>query len=87
MSIPPCSRDPTLTRRSQYGRSEEIVGKWFAKTGKRNDIFLATKFGYLKGHGTDVKGIDSSGEYAKKACAESLKALQTDWIDLCKRVR
>lgn len=70
-------------QRSQYGRSEEIAGKWFAKTGKRNDIFLATKFGYTKDHNGTVIGVDSSGEYAKKACAESLKALQTDWIDLC----
>lgn len=26
-----------------YGDSEELVGKWFKRTGKRNDIFLATK--------------------------------------------
>lgn len=28
--------------------------------------------------------VDSSYEYTKKACDESLKALQTDCIDLCK---
>ncbi|KAJ7119573.1 NADP-dependent oxidoreductase domain-containing protein [Mycena epipterygia] len=28
-----------------YGDSEELLGKWFNRTGKRSDIFLATKFG------------------------------------------
>ncbi|KAJ6497580.1 NADP-dependent oxidoreductase domain-containing protein [Mycena sanguinolenta] len=28
-----------------YGDSEELIGKWFKRTGKRNDIVLATKFG------------------------------------------
>ncbi|EPQ58492.1 Aldo/keto reductase [Gloeophyllum trabeum ATCC 11539] len=28
-----------------YGDSEELIGKWFSKTGKRKEIFLATKFG------------------------------------------
>lgn len=28
-----------------YGDNEDLIGKWFKKTGKRKDIFLATKFG------------------------------------------
>ncbi|PFH44832.1 hypothetical protein AMATHDRAFT_10675 [Amanita thiersii Skay4041] len=28
-----------------YGDSEDLVGKWFKRTGKRDEIFLATKFG------------------------------------------
>lgn len=28
-----------------YGDSEELLGKWFKRTGKRDEIFLATKFG------------------------------------------
>lgn len=27
-----------------YGDSEELVGRWFERTGKRDDIFLSTKF-------------------------------------------
>lgn len=27
-----------------YQDSEDLVGKWFARTGKRNEIFLSTKF-------------------------------------------
>jgi aryl-alcohol dehydrogenase-like predicted oxidoreductase len=26
-----------------YGDSEDLIGKWFKRTGKRDDIFLATK--------------------------------------------
>lgn len=28
-----------------YADSEDLIGKWFKRTGKRNEIFLATKFG------------------------------------------
>lgn len=31
---------------SLYGNSEEILGRWFKQTGKRDQIFLASKFGY-----------------------------------------
>lgn len=66
---------------SLYGDSEELLGKWFKRTGKRGDIFLATKFGFVKGGKYEV---DSSAEYCKKACDESLRALSVDYIDLCK---
>jgi aryl-alcohol dehydrogenase-like predicted oxidoreductase len=68
---------------SLYGDSEELIGKWFKRTGKRNDIFLATKFGFLKDSGS-AYAVDSSAEYCKKACAESLRHLDVDYIDLCK---
>ncbi|KAI9049665.1 hypothetical protein LZ554_006690 [Drepanopeziza brunnea f. sp. 'monogermtubi'] len=73
-----------------YGDSEELVGKWFAKTGKRNDIFLATKFANkIVGSGHEMKrSIDSSPEYCKQACEKSLKRLGVETIDLyyCHRV-
>jgi aryl-alcohol dehydrogenase-like predicted oxidoreductase len=31
------------------GESETIIGKWFAKTGKRKDVILATKVGMEMG--------------------------------------
>ncbi|KAH9206999.1 NADP-dependent oxidoreductase domain-containing protein [Leptodontidium sp. 2 PMI_412] len=34
-----------------YGDGEELIGKWFKRTGKRDEIFLATKFGFAKGAG------------------------------------
>ena len=58
------------------------MGKWFKRTGKRDQIFLATKFGFVKGSKTFE--TDSSVEYTKKACEESLRRLGVDSIDLCK---
>jgi aryl-alcohol dehydrogenase-like predicted oxidoreductase len=63
-----------------YGDSEELVGRWFKRTGKRSEIFLASKFGFVKGSKT--LELDSSAEYCKKACAESLRILDIDYIDL-----
>jgi aryl-alcohol dehydrogenase-like predicted oxidoreductase len=70
-----------------YGDSEDLLGKWFAKSGKRNDIFLATKFAIVaKPDGQ--RGVRSDPEYVKEACARSLKRLGIDKIDLyyCHRV-
>jgi aryl-alcohol dehydrogenase-like predicted oxidoreductase len=61
-----------------YGDNEELLGKWFRLTGKREEIFLATKFGILPGN-----KIDSSAENCKKSCEESLKKLGVESIDLC----
>ncbi|GAA6179311.1 MULTISPECIES: aldo/keto reductase [unclassified Shimia] len=63
------------------GRTEEILGTWFAKTGRRKDWILATKHG-----GTGVKyirdGADISSQTVSGAVEGSLKRLQTDHIDL-----
>ena len=65
-----------------YGDNEKLLGEWFRRTGERDKIFLSTKFGFIKG---DPKySVNSSGEYCKKACAESLRILGIDSIDLCK---
>jgi aryl-alcohol dehydrogenase-like predicted oxidoreductase len=63
-----------------YGDGEELLGKWFKKSGKREKIFLATKFAFVKGSGKFA--VDSSAAHCKKACAESLEILGTDYIDL-----
>ncbi|KAF7351048.1 Alginate-lyase domain-containing protein [Mycena sanguinolenta] len=59
-----------------YGDSEELIGKWFKRTGKRNDIVLATKFGV---HATGVRGDPA---FVKEQCATSLARLGVDSIDL-----
>lgn len=64
-----------------YGDNEELLGKWFRRTGKRDQIFLATKFGFVQGG--KPHEINSSAEYCKKACEASLKRLGVDSIDLC----
>ena len=60
------------------------MGKWFKRTGKRDQILLATKFGFVKG-GRPLEA-DSSYAYCKKACYQSLKALGIDTIDLCEYI-
>lgn len=67
-----------------YGDSEVLLGKWFKRTGKRNDIFLATKFGYVLDPSAAAKGFPLSGspEFTLKALDESLRKLGVDHIDL-----
>lgn len=64
-----------------YGDSEELLGKWFQRTGKRNEIFLATKFG---NHVTPEGGreIRNEPEYIRQSVQKSLERLKTDYIDL-----
>src|SRR5258707_9376687 len=60
------------------GESEEIVGK--ALKGRRDDIVLATKV-----HGTmgdDPNEFGNSRRWIVKEVDNSLRRLQTDWIDL-----
>jgi len=61
-----------------YGDSEDLVGKWFKKSGKRNQIFLATKFGFTQ-PGYIING---KPEYVKSAAEKSLKRLGVETIDL-----
>jgi aryl-alcohol dehydrogenase-like predicted oxidoreductase len=60
------------------GESEAIIGKWFKARGNRGKVILATKVGMAMGEGK--KGL--SRDYIRQAVEESLKRLQTDYIDL-----
>ncbi|EJC99948.1 Aldo/keto reductase [Fomitiporia mediterranea MF3/22] len=66
-----------------YGDCELTLAKWFAETGRRSEIFLATKFG-----ATDPESKFGGGKpistptYIKYALERSLKRLGTDYIDL-----
>jgi 1-deoxyxylulose-5-phosphate synthase len=60
------------------GRSEEVVGK--ALKGRRDKIFLATKAHGKTGDGPNDEGL--SRLHLMKAVDESLRRLQTDYIDL-----
>ncbi|THH13715.1 hypothetical protein EW146_g6538 [Bondarzewia mesenterica] len=62
-----------------YADSEDLIGKWFKRTGKRDEIFLATKFGFGPPSG---KMIDGDPAYARAAIEKSLKRLGTDHVDL-----
>jgi len=60
------------------GESEMIIGKWFAKSGRRKDVVLATKVGMDMGDGR--KGLKPA--YIRQAVEDSLRRLQTDYIDV-----
>jgi aryl-alcohol dehydrogenase-like predicted oxidoreductase len=62
----------------QGGESETILGKWFAQSGKRDKVVLATKVGFKMGDGT--QGLKK--DYILRSVEDSLKRLQTDVIDL-----
>ncbi len=65
-----------------YGDSEDLLGRWFKRTGKRHEIFLATKFGNYTDPETGVRSAKNDPEYARQACDRSLKRLGIDQIDL-----
>ncbi len=60
------------------GESETILGKWFAQSGKRDRVILATKVGMEMGE--SKKGL--SPAYIRESVDASLARLQTDYIDL-----
>ncbi|CAD0001228.1 aldo/keto reductase [Flavobacterium salmonis] len=70
-------------REETYGSTEKIIGTWFKKTGNRDKVILASKiagpnpnFGYMR------ENLDFSPASIKYALENSLKRLQTDYIDL-----
>ena len=60
------------------GESETIIGKWTKQRNNRDKVIIATKAGMIDAKG----GIDISKKHNLKAAEDSLKRLQTDYIDL-----
>src|SRR5262245_54118460 len=61
--------------------NEDLVGR--AIRGRRDQVFLATKFGIVRDpNDTSVRGVDGRPEYARKAIEGSLKRLGVETIDL-----
>ncbi|MEZ4861992.1 MAG: aldo/keto reductase [Caldilineaceae bacterium] len=71
---------------NRYGRdislgfTEEIIGRWLAQGGRREQIVLATKVYGAMGEGVNDRGV--SAYHIRQACEDSLRRLQTDHIDL-----
>ena len=64
-----------------YGRTEEVIGSWIGRSGRRDDIVLASKVG---GGGTRWirGGAPADRANIRAAIDGSLKRLRTDHIDL-----
>jgi len=60
------------------GESETIIGNWLKTSGKRDKVIIATKVGMDMGG--ENKGL--SKRHIFKSVEDSLKRLQTDYIDL-----
>jgi aryl-alcohol dehydrogenase-like predicted oxidoreductase len=80
---------------SHGGESEALIGRWFARTGRRDDVFLATKGSGLIDD-LDAVWVDggpdwtaarqhfdgAGGDNLRRSVDDSLRRLQTDRIDL-----
>ncbi|KAI9751369.1 MAG: hypothetical protein M4579_006110 [Chaenotheca gracillima] len=64
-----------------YNDNEDLLGKWFQRTGKRDEIFLATKFANRVRDGS-IREVINDPEYVKESCDKSLKRLGVSHIDL-----
>jgi aryl-alcohol dehydrogenase-like predicted oxidoreductase len=62
-----------------WGHNEEVVGR--AIKGRRDEVFLVTKFGQIRREGGQ-NGVDGSPAYVQQACEASLKRLGVEVIDL-----
>ncbi len=62
------------------GRNEDLVGR--ALKGRRDKVFLATKFGNIRGPNGERGGVNGHPDYVPVACEASLKRLGVDVIDL-----
>lgn len=70
-------------RQETYGSTEKILGSWFKKSGKREEIVLASKIAGPNPNFTYMREKnDFSPASVKYALDNSLQRLQTDYIDL-----
>src|SRR5438067_3492196 len=71
-----------LDTADMYGpfTNERLVGRAIA--GRRDEVALATKFGFLRGPNGERLGIRGDADYVREACEASLERLGVDRIDL-----
>ena len=74
---------PVPPRAETQGRTEQYLGNWLARRGRRDDLVIASK---VAGPGNGLSylrnGPRLTRDHVRQACEASLKRLQTDYIDL-----
>ena len=74
---------PIAAREATLGKTERYIGTWLKKSGKRDQLVIATKIsGPNRGMGYIRNPLDFSKKSIHQAVDLSLKNLQTDYIDL-----
>ncbi|GGG93410.1 oxidoreductase [Polaribacter pacificus] len=69
-------------RPETYGSTEKIIGTWLKKTKKRDQVVLASKISGPSAHTAHIRSDGFSKRALNEALENSLKRLQTDYIDL-----
>ena len=71
-----------LDTADMYGpfKNEELVGR--AIRDRRDRVFLATKFGNVRGPAGEFLGVRGDPDYVRSACEASLRRLGVETIDL-----
>jgi aryl-alcohol dehydrogenase-like predicted oxidoreductase len=74
------------------GESESLLGRWFTRRGRRDDVFLATKGGAMVDDPDGLRGVDwgvvetrfegAGADTLRVALDDSLRRLRTDHVDL-----
>lgn len=74
---------PVPPKAETQGLTEQYLGNWLARRGRRDDLVIASK---VAGPGNGLtylrNGPRLTREHIREACDASLKRLQTDYIDL-----
>lgn len=73
---------PVPATAERYGKTSEIIGKWFKKTGNRDKIILASKIAGPGDYTAHIRTTGFSKEALNEAVNSELKRLQTDYLDL-----
>ena len=73
---------PVPATADTYAETERIIGNWFTKTGNRNKVVLATKIAGPGDYTAHIRTTGFSKAALNEAVENSLKRLQTDYIDL-----
>lgn len=73
---------PVPATAETYAETERIIGKWFTKTGQRDNVVLATKIAGPGDYTAHIRTNGFSKDALNDAVNHSLKRLQTDYIDL-----